>query len=342
MSDWYKTHNFSQLALNLETSLPDLSVIALDHLALVDAVGADAVHYLQGQLTCDLISLPKNQSTLAAHCDAKGKVWSVLRVFHHLDGIAYTQPRSVCERQLTEIRKYSVFSKVDFLQSDFVLLGVAGQNADQFVESRFSTYPVHDEENTDLDAQTVKSYVRTTRTGTAVKIEQNRWMLALAPSEADAVLHDLDDQAVLASHQLWDLYELRAGITQITEATTHNFIPQALNLQHLDAISFKKGCYAGQEMVARAKYRGMNKRATYLLQGKAEKAPQAGDEFDRDVGGHWRVGGTVLNGFRFEDGNALALVVLPNDLDENCAFRPSNTETIWHKTALPYSLDDEL
>ncbi|WP_028022998.1 tRNA-modifying protein YgfZ [Enterovibrio calviensis] len=325
MTTWYQTHTFSKLPLSSDSALPALSVIALDHIALITAVGADTISYLQGQLTCDLVSLEKTRSTLAAHCDAKGKVWSAIRLFHHQEGIAYTQPASIAEKQLAEIKKYAVFSKLTFSLSEQVLLGVVGDKADNAMQSRFLG---------DGD-------VRPTQTGTAVRIEANRWLLAVDAEEADSIIHEMGERAVLSDNSLWDLCELRSAIPAIAEATTNEFIPQALNLQALDGISFKKGCYTGQETVARAKYRGINKRASYLLQGEAKQAPKAGDVFDRSVGENWRTGGTVLSGYRFDDGQALALVVLPNNLDDDSQFRLPETEALWQKVALPYSVEDD-
>lgn len=301
MTTWYQTHEFNRLSLSSDSTLPALSVIALDSHALITAVGQDTVPYLQGQLTCDLVSLEKTRSTLAAHCDAKGKVWSALRLFHHNGGVAYVQPASVAEKQLAEIKKYAVFSKVTFALSEQVLIGVAGEKADSAVESRF----------------TGEGDVRATQTGSAVRIGDNRWLLAIDATEADALIAELGERATLSDNALWTLLDLQAAIPAVELANSNEFIPQALNLQALGGISFKKGCYTGQETVARAKYRGINKRATYLLQGNAEQAPQAGDVIDRSVGENWRKGGTVLSGYRFDDGVTLALVVLPNDLDDD-------------------------
>ncbi|CZF78784.1 tRNA-modifying protein YgfZ [Grimontia marina] len=325
MTNWYQTHAFNRLPLSSDSALPALSVIALDNLSLITAVGQDTIPYLQGQLTCDLVSLEKTRSTLAAHCDAKGKVWSAIRLFHHNDGIAYVQPASVAEKQLTEIKKYAVFSKAEFSMSEQVLIGVAGEKADSAVASRF----------------TGGGDVRATQTGTAVRIDNNHWLLAVNAEEADALIAALGERATLSDSSLWTLLELRSAIPSIEKANISEFIPQSINLQALDAISFKKGCYTGQETVARAKYRGINKRAAYLLEGEAEETPKAGDKFDRSVGENWRTGGTVISGYRFEDGQALALVVLPNNLDDDSQFRLADTDVLWQKVDLPYSLEDE-
>lgn len=324
MTNWYKKHAFSPLPLTSKSVLPTLSVISLENTAFITVTGKDARDYLQGQLTCDLFSMENTDSTLAAHCDPKGNVMSVLRVFHHQDGLAYIQPKSVTPTQLTKIKKYAVFSDIAFNESEQVLIGIAGTKADNAVQSRFIT----------------PGNVRPTQTGTAVKIDTNRWLLALDPLEADTIISELSTRSVLSSQSLWDLFELQAGIPSIEESTTQTFIPQALNLQALNAISFKKGCYTGQETVARAKYRGINKRASYLLQAETEINPVAGQVIDRSVGENWRKGGVVLSSYRFDDGETLAMMVLPNNLDEDSQFRLPETENLWHKRPLPYPLED--
>lgn len=325
MTAWYQQYPFSTVALSADDALPSLSLIALDNWTFTVATGQDAVSYLQGQLTCDLVSLGKQNSTLAAHCDAKGKVWSILRLWHHGEGIAIAQPSSIAEKQLGEIKKYAIFSKIAFEQTEHLLLGLVGERADAEINAIFPG----------------EGDVRVTQSGTVVKVGTNQWMLALDAKEADSLVSNLEGKAVLSDATLWDLYDIRQVLPKVEEATTNEFIPQSLNLQALDAISFKKGCYTGQETVARAKYRGINKRATYRLSGKAVAIPKPGDTIERSVGENWRSGGTVISGYLFADGSAEVLAVLPNNLDDDTHFRlAEHPDSLWQRQTLPYSLDD--
>ena len=104
-----------------------LTLMTLDDWALATITGPDGEKYLQGQITADVSHLTADQHLLAAHCDAKGKMWSNLRVFHRDGGFAWIERRSLREAQLTELKKYAVFSKVTIAANDdLVLLGVAG------------------------------------------------------------------------------------------------------------------------------------------------------------------------------------------------------------------------
>ncbi|MDV5171490.1 tRNA-modifying protein YgfZ [Photobacterium rosenbergii] len=324
MSNWSENLNFDRISLSSGDALPSLALVELSNWALVTLIGDDKKSYLHGQVTCDVVGLAADQSTLAGHCDAKGKLRTVFRLFHHNDGYGFLQRRSIMDTQLPELKKYAIFSKVDIDASSDILLGLAGSEADAQIAQLFGG----------------EGDVRAVEGGTAVKIDNQRWLLALTADAASGIAHKLAGSAVLSDDTLWDLYDILAAFPRVDAATELEFIPQAMNLQALDGISFTKGCYTGQETVARAKYRGINKRAMYIVSGPADHCPQAGDSLERSVGENWRKGGTIVAGYQFANGQASALVVLPNDLDEGTTFRLAETEGVWHQQALPYSLDD--
>ncbi|MGQ7092341.1 tRNA-modifying protein YgfZ, partial [Escherichia coli] len=95
-----------------------LTLMTLDDWALATITGADSEKYMQGQVTADVSQMAEDQHLLAAHCDAKGKMWSNLRLFRDGDGFAWIERRSVREPQLTELKKYAVFSKVTIAPDD--------------------------------------------------------------------------------------------------------------------------------------------------------------------------------------------------------------------------------
>ena len=119
-----------------------LTLMTLDDWALATITGADSEKYMQGQVTADVSQMAEDQHLLAAHCDAKGKMWSNLRLFRDGDGFAWIERRSVREPQLTELKKYAVFSKVTIAPDDErVLLGVAGFQARAALANLFSELP---------------------------------------------------------------------------------------------------------------------------------------------------------------------------------------------------------
>ncbi|NOJ15921.1 tRNA-modifying protein YgfZ [Vibrio jasicida] len=316
---------FSPLNLSTQDALPELSISLLDNLGMITMIGDDKKSYLHGQVTCDVVSLEKDQSMLGAHCDAKGKVWSVFRLFHHNDGYSMVQPKSAIEVELKEIKKYAVFSKVTIEESSDVVLGVAGENADAFIST--------------LNADS--GDVRAIEGGTAVKVALNRWLLALTAEAAQSLVED--NQATLTTHELWTRFDIEAALPYVAADAQNEHIPQALNVQALGGISFTKGCYTGQETVARAKYRGTNKRAMYIVKGvTVETLGEGAIELERSVGENWRSVGALLTHYQFSDNQAMGLIVLPNNLDDDTRLRlVDQPECEWEIAALPYSLDDE-
>ncbi|WP_318373501.1 tRNA-modifying protein YgfZ [Enterobacter sp.] len=309
-----------------------LTLMTLDDWALATITGADSEKYLQGQVTNDVAQLTEHQHLLVAHCDAKGKMWSNLRLFRRNDGFAWVERRSVREAQLTELKKYAVFSKVTIAADDeHVLLGVAGFQARAALANLFSTLP---------DQQTQVVQDGDTQ---ILWFEQpaERFLLVTDVATAERITETLRGEAQLNNSQQWLALNIEAGLPVIDAANSVQFLPQATNIQALGGISFKKGCYTGQEMVARAKFRGANKRAMWYLAGKASRVPEAGEDLEMKLGENWRRTGTVLAAAQLEDGRLLVQVVMNNDMEPDSVFRVRDDSFTLAIEPLPYSLEEE-
>ena len=136
----------------------------------------------------------------------------------------------------------------------------------------------------------------------------------------------------------WDLLDIQDGIPSLAGATQLEFIPQALNLQSIEqAISFQKGCYIGQETVARAKYRGANKRALFIFAAQTQTLPEIGSALEMALGDNWRATGTITSAVNFH-GVLWLQAVLNTPLEEGQAFRLPNWQTLLDIQPLPYEL----
>ncbi|OXX71019.1 tRNA-modifying protein YgfZ [Vibrio sp. V19_P1S1T109] len=322
--DWQNT--LTPLAVTANDSLPPLMLTHLASWGTIIISGNDKKAYLQGQVTCNVVTLEPTQSTLGAHCDAKGKVWSVFRLFHHHDGYAMFQPLSAIEAELRELKKYAIFSKVNISQSQDIALGVMGEQAEQYINT--------------LTAD--EGEVRLIDGGSAIKISSQRWLLLVSEQTAQQLM--TQSEALKVTEETWTRFDIEEAVPILGQADQNEHIPQAVNLQAFNGISFNKGCYTGQETVARAKYRGINKRAMYILQGNIEQ-PLSNDQpimIERSVGENWRSAGQLMVHYTFADNTAIGLIVLPNNLEPETEFRlASQPNTRWFMQALPYSLTDE-
>ncbi|WP_417881264.1 tRNA-modifying protein YgfZ [Vibrio sp.] len=325
--NWNDT--FTAYPLASTQAFPDLVLCHLASWSAITMTGDDKKNYLQGQITSDVVSLEVSQSTLGAHCDAKGKMLSTFRLFHHNDGYAMFQRASAIEKELMEIKKYAIFSKVVIEQSTDIFLGLIGHQATSFIAQLSG-------QSIDQDNLQVISL----ECGTAVPISTNRWLLMLPKQSAEQVIEKNSD-LILSDERLWDYADVTDALPRIDQHEQLEHIPQAMNLQALGGISFQKGCYTGQETVARAKYRGINKRALFCLQGELHSELSNNLKLERQVGENWRGAGQLNNYYQFSDGKLIALAVLPNNLEVDTVFRLEafpNAQLSFSE--LPYSLED--
>ncbi len=310
-------------------SLP-LVLISLENWELIHLHGADAEKYLQGQVTADIATL-KQSHALTAHCDPKGKMWSDLRLFHHLDGYSYLLRTSVADSQLAELKKYAVFSKVTFEKKpELKLVGVAGKGAREALATLFTALPDAQNQVVTDDASTILHFALPTE----------RFLVITNEETAQKMAQTLG--AIQVNDEQWLALDIEAGFAVIDQQNSAQHLPQATNLQALpDGISFKKGCYTGQEMVARAKFRGANKRAMYTLKGTGTTIPVVGEGVEWQLGDKWRRTGTVLAAIRLGSGEIYVQVIMNNDMEADSVFRVMGDEQS-HLTiaSLPYSLEE--
>ncbi len=240
---------------------------------------------------------------------------------------------SLRDAQLTELKKYAVFSKVTIAANDdLVLLGVAGFQARAALAPLFAALP---DAATPVVSEGATSLLWFEHPG-------ERFLLVTDVDTANRVTDALRGEAQFNNSQQWLALNIEAGLPVIDSANSGQFIPQATNLQALGGISFKKGCYTGQEMVARAKFRGANKRALWTLSGTASRVPEAGEDLELKMGDNWRRTGTVLAAVQLDDGSLMVQVVMNNDMEPDSVFRVRDDAGSLSIKPLPYSAHRQL
>ncbi|MGH8433880.1 MAG: YgfZ/GcvT domain-containing protein [Pseudomonas sp.] len=297
----------------------------LSHEGVLAVRGPDASKFLQGQLTCNLNYLNDTTASLGARCTPKGRMLSSFRVLTDGDGYLLAMASELLESQLTELQKYAVFSKSKLGDESarWVRFGLCGADA------------LLAELGLELGAQA--EHVARGNDSIAIRLADGRAEL-WAPADAAESL-----QARLAAHlphaplNSWLLAQVRAGIGQVVGATRELFIPQMLNLQALGGVSFKKGCYTGQEIVARMQYLGKLKRRLYRLSLDASELPAPATELFSPV--HRSGVGEVVLAAHAENGIEL-LAVLQEDAVNDGRIRLGSEEgPALSLLELPYTLD---
>lgn len=297
----------------------------LTHEGILAVRGPDAGKFLQGQITCNISYLGTNGSSLGARCTAKGRMLSSFRIVSVADGFLLAMDRELLAPQLTDLQKYAVFSKAKLTDESeaWVRYGLsAGDTALRALG---------------LELATEADSVATTESLFAIRLSDGRAELWV-PAEHDAsIRQQLSEHLPPATLNDWLLAQIRAGIGQVTGATRELFIPQMINLQAVGGVSFKKGCYTGQEIVARMQYLGKLKRRLYRLTGTCAELPLPGTELFSPV--HRSAVGEVVLAASCATGVEL-LAVLQEDAANNGVVHLGALEGApLTLLDLPYTLD---
>ena len=246
-------------------------VARLGHLGVIRASGADAAAFLQGQLTQDVLSMGLNTARLAAFCNAKGRMQASFVVFKRATGdgreAASDEFLLVCSADLLAqtLKRLAMFVmrakvKLSDASGDFILYGLAENTIVSVANSALNTWAKHD-----LDGRTTIALHPAAGTQRALWCAPVGTPLPWGP-------------ALALSDWLW--LEVQSGIAGVSQAVFEAFVPQMLNYESVGGVSFKKGCYPGQEVVARSQFRGTLKRRAYIVRSAPESVtpPAIGQE----------------------------------------------------------------
>lgn len=282
--------------------LPATGLCWLAHEGILSVSGADAKRFLQGQLTCDVNLLPNPGSTLGARCNPKGRVQSSFRLVRYAeDTYLLALHHDLLQAQNTDLAKYAVFFKarISDASADWVRIGLWGARAAEALQHAGLVAPQ------DIDQVCVSPG------GAVLRVPGSERFEAWLPGDtALQTLGQLQSCATPAALNAWQLLQIRNGLGEINAATWEHFIPQMLNLQQFNAVSFRKGCYTGQEIVARMQYLGKLKRRMFrLLMAGDQPLPAATLIVNRDTG--QTLGEVVMSACG--DGRVEILAVLQKD-----------------------------
>jgi len=308
--------------------LPKAFAIKLNDMAAISLAGEEQNKYLQGQVTCDVNSVDEHKLLNGSHCDAKGKVFSVFRLIQRKSANLLIQPKTTVAASLAELKKFGVFAKVTIeAVEDLSYLAVCGEEAEAALTQQLAKLP------------TQSSPVETLDTTTIVYLAGNtpRYLLIDDENTISSIATKLN--LITYTHKAWDLLEIIEGFPTLNESAISAYVPQMLNLQALDAISFTKGCYLGQETVARMQYLGKNKRALYGLKGQASSPVTDQSTIEKQLGENWRKAGDLLACYTADNGETYIQAVLASDTDEETKLQIKDAaDTKLQLQPLPYSL----
>jgi len=289
------------------------ALMDLSHLGLIRVAGADALTFLQGQLTNDVRELSARHTQLSGHCSPKGRLLASFRVLR-LDDTFYLQlPRSVLPAILKRLKMFVLRAHVtiDDASDAVACIGLAGTCAPGLLAETFPDLPVADH-----GLSKVGDLAAIRIPGPSPRFQVIGPAATLAP-----LWETLATQARPMDGDYWSLLDIRAGVPTIYPETADAFVPQMTNLQLIDGVSFTKGCYTGQEVVARMQYLGKLKRRMYLAEVEGPSAPKPGDELHAPGTSSEKAGGRVVDACATGDGRYEVLAVVEIEAAESGEIR---------------------
>lgn len=229
--------------------------------------GKDAQTFLQGQTTCDMRQITPTCSSLGAFCNPQGRVIATFQLLRRESGFLALLAADLVEKVAQRLKLYILRSKVEVAADDLALFGIT--LADSKALQGILEHPLQ-ARGAVIQAHQL-SWLRMPPPG-------ERWIVLGDPQAAQAMWLKLVETlgAAESPEAYWQLKNIQAGFPTVTAATSEEFLPQMLNLDRLGGISFDKGCYTGQEIIARTHYRGQVKRRLYRVQLSCPHIPAPG------------------------------------------------------------------
>lgn len=303
-------------------------VADLSQLGLLAFQGEDTVTFLQGQLTNDVRALHADAAQWNGLCSPKGRLLGNFLMWRQGEDTCLQLSGDIAASVLKRLSMFILRARVKGRDAsdETVRVVVAGPQAAAAVQAAMGALP-----EAPMQSAAVAN-------GWVVRVGIDKFVLSIVPDAAAPVWQTLRQSATPVGAPVWDWLRLSAGIPMIVAATQEQFVPQMVNYEVLGGVSFQKGCYTGQEIVARSQYLGKLKRRMVLAHVDAEAAP--GDSlFSADLDG--QASGTVVNAAAAPGGgyDLLAVAQVESAATQTLHLKAPDGPALALKP-LPYALPD--
>ncbi|MBX9901825.1 MAG: folate-binding protein YgfZ [Burkholderiaceae bacterium] len=229
-------------------------VCVLDHLSLIQATGDDRAGFLHNLLSNDVEHLPASEARWAALCSPKGRMLASFLVWKERENIFLQLDQSLQAAIQKRLQMFVLRAKVKLadVTKEMHQLGLGGAQAEEVLRNYFSALPQQILEKIDSEHGSLLHMGST--------VGHARYLWVLSQASKNAVFESVKTKLNLVGSHLWRYADIKAGIPRIVAETQDQFVPQMVNFELIGGVNFKKGCYPGQEIVARSQYLGKLKR----------------------------------------------------------------------------------
>ena len=298
VTDKYGLKYNNNIVNEIEKVRSDYSMSLLGNKVLIKCSGDDAENFLNTQFTNDIKNLQDIQPQLSGYCNPKGRLMSVFYIFQ-LDGAYYIYTTLDTKNIFLEkLNMYKMMSKVDFEVLDNILIGVS--NAPE------KNNPYDTEELEEKNAIKYKNSI-------IFKLENNKIIVSAHPDNLKDFINT--DEINILGYKSWDYLDIENSVPFISEMHIESFTPQMISLDNLNGVSFTKGCYPGQEIVARTHYLGASKKALFYVNIKSDHEISIDDGILKH--NDKKLVGNIINITRVAESNYSCLASLRKEFVDN-------------------------
>ena len=338
--DFVETLSFPPLDVQFDAAARGSVLSAPTNLARIAVEGADAAEFLHNQLTNAVTGLGPNQARLAGYCSPKGRLLATLLMWRQADTIVLQADKLVAPALTKRLSMFVLRAKAKLRPMDeFIAIGVAGPDAADALREAGAMLPESDTGADTIYAAAQQPATVGQQVGAVIRLPdangrpRYQWMV-----HAEHFQHawkTLSSRLSLIGTEVWDWLSLQAGVPQITLPTQEQFVPQMVNLELLGGVDFKKGCYPGQEIVARSQYRGTLKRR---MQRAHVQAPTSAGAEVYSAADPNQPCGMVVNAAMAPDGGTDLLVELKLDALDTVIHLATFDGPVLTLQNLPYTI----
>lgn len=301
--------------------------------SLILASGNDAASFLHNQLSNDVEHLSANQARYGGYCTPKGRMLASFLYWRHGDNILLQCSASLQPGVQKRLQMFIMRAKASLqdVTDEYAIIGLGGEQVQTFLRSLFDQLPE------EINAKSDSAYGTLMRVHDAFEAARYQWVVsheifAQIQTEIPAAMQIVDAS-------IWRLGDIHAGIPQVIEKTKEQFVPQMINFELIGGVNFKKGCYPGQEIVARSQYLGKLKRRMAIAAVDAEHIEAGMEIFSENDA--TQPCGMIVNAERDFDNNFACLIEIKlADQEENKVHLAKVDGTILKFLALPYAYLD--
>ena len=308
--------------------MPGATFCELTQTGLVSFAGPDAAAFLQAQLTSDVAALIPPRTQYSGYCTPKGRLLATFLLWRLPDETLIQLPRTLSDAIRSRLLKYVLRSKVSVTDgaSRYVLFGIAGPEAERVVTALGTHVPGQHHDVT-LGPDFAVSC-----------LPGERYIVLSAAACAANVRSTLSGHAAAAAENTWAELDVQTGIPVVTEASQEQYVPQMVNLDLIGAVSYSKGCYPGQEIVARTHYLGRIKQRTYRVRLPDGVSAKVGDRLFSNQYGADQASGTILNVAPTTKADDALAVIYTNAIEHGIHYGAIDGPAV-QILPLPYSVE---